>query len=60
MAAINARGHVYLSSTNLAVVDGSAFTLRACIVSFRTHADRIDQLLGDLETEAAQFRRSSS
>ncbi|HVL97078.1 MAG TPA: aminotransferase class V-fold PLP-dependent enzyme [Solirubrobacteraceae bacterium] len=39
--AVNASRRVLLSS---AVVDGR-FTLRACILSFRTHADRIDELI---------------
>jgi aromatic-L-amino-acid decarboxylase len=47
--AINARHRVYLSSTALPVDDGAAFTLRACVLSFRTHADRVDALLEDLE-----------
>ena len=45
--AINARGRVWLSSTRLDTADGPAFTLRACVLSFRTHADRIDALLAD-------------
>jgi aromatic-L-amino-acid decarboxylase len=47
-AAINARGRVYLSSTLLPVEDGAAFTSRICVLSFRTHADRIDACLEDL------------
>lgn len=47
MAAINAKGHVLLSSTLLETADGPAFTLRACVLSFRTHADRIAALLED-------------
>lgn len=45
MAAINASGHVLLSSTLLPSVEGPVFTLRACVLSFRTHADRIEALL---------------
>jgi len=41
LAAINASKRVFLSST---VLDGR-FTLRACILSHRTHRDRIDELL---------------
>lgn len=48
LSAINARGHVYLSSTILPTRDGPAFTLRACVLSFRTHADRIDAALEDI------------
>jgi aromatic-L-amino-acid/L-tryptophan decarboxylase len=47
MDAINARGHVILSSTLLPTTDGQSFTLRACVLSFRTHADRIEALLQD-------------
>ncbi len=44
MERINAKGRVYLSSTEVR----GGFTLRVCIVSFRTHADRIDALLEDV------------
>ena len=46
--AIHAPGHVYLSSTMLPTTDGEAFTLRACVLSFRTHAAQIDLALADL------------
>ena len=51
LESINARGSAYLSSTMLplrAKPDTTAYTLRACILSFRTHADRIDDLLRDI------------
>jgi aromatic-L-amino-acid/L-tryptophan decarboxylase len=41
LEAINASGRVFLSST---IVDGR-FTLRACIVSHRTHRDRIEECI---------------
>jgi len=44
MDRINARGRVYLSSTVL----GGVFTLRVCIVSFRTHSDHIEALIEDV------------
>jgi aromatic-L-amino-acid decarboxylase len=44
---INARGRVWLSSTMLDTPEGPAFTLRACVLSFRTHRDRVDALLAD-------------
>jgi aromatic-L-amino-acid decarboxylase len=47
MDAINASGHVLLSSTLLPSAEGPLFTLRACVLSFRTHADRIGALLED-------------
>ncbi|MCH9687795.1 MAG: decarboxylase [Deltaproteobacteria bacterium] len=48
LSAINARGHVYLSSTALPVADGDAFTLRVCVLSFRTHREHIDRALDDV------------
>ena len=48
--AINARERVYLSSTALPVDDGMAFTLRTCIISFRTHSSRVEAFLEDLES----------
>jgi aromatic-L-amino-acid decarboxylase len=45
---INASGRVFLSST---VIDGR-FTLRACILSHRTHRDRIDECV-DIVAKAA-------
>lgn len=47
MDGINSRGNVLLSSTLLPTAEGPAFTLRACILSFRTHADRIESFLED-------------
>jgi aromatic-L-amino-acid/L-tryptophan decarboxylase len=46
---INARNRAYLSSTLLPVIDGSAVTLRVCVLSFRTHRERIEALLEDLD-----------
>ncbi|WP_181233497.1 pyridoxal phosphate-dependent decarboxylase family protein [Enhygromyxa salina] len=51
---INARNRAYLSSTLLPVADGSAVTLRVCVLSFRTHRERIDALLEDLDHALAQ------
>jgi aromatic-L-amino-acid decarboxylase len=48
LAAINGRQRVHLSSTMLAVADGAAFTLRVCVLSFRTHERHIDRCLEDL------------
>lgn len=44
--AVNRCGNVYLTGTWL---DGK-FTLRICVLSFRTHLDRIDLMLKDLLT----------
>jgi aromatic-L-amino-acid decarboxylase len=49
LAAINARRRVFLSSTLLPGDDGMVFTLRVCVLSFRTHARHIDRCLEDLE-----------
>lgn len=51
--AVNARGRVWLSSTLLDAADGPAFTLRACVLSFRTHVDRVDALVADVARAAA-------
>lgn len=53
-AAVNARQRVHISSTSLPVAGepaegATAFTLRACVLSFRTHAERADALLEDLD-----------
>jgi aromatic-L-amino-acid decarboxylase len=49
LQAINARQRVYLSSTALPVADGLAFTLRACVLSFRTHARHVEACVDDVE-----------
>lgn len=46
---INASGRVFLSST---IVDGR-FTIRACILSHRTHRDRIDECIEIVRRAAA-------
>jgi aromatic-L-amino-acid decarboxylase len=48
LAAINGRQRVHLSSTLLPVADGAAFTLRVCVLSFRTHARHIERCLEDV------------
>ncbi len=45
---VNARGRVFLSSTRLK----GRFALRICVLSFRTHADRIDAAISALREEA--------
>ncbi|NQU49184.1 MAG: aminotransferase class V-fold PLP-dependent enzyme [Planctomycetes bacterium] len=49
--AVNQRGHVYLTGTWL---DGK-FTLRICVLCFRTHQDRMDLALQDLAACAAEL-----
>lgn len=56
LAAINRRGRVYLSSTSLPFEDGAAFTLRVCVLSFRTHAAHVDACLEDLTATAPPGR----
>jgi aromatic-L-amino-acid decarboxylase len=53
--AINARGRVFLSSTLLPGEGGAVFTLRVCVLSFRTHAPRIAQALEDVAGAAASL-----
>ena len=49
---INAKKRVMLTPTVL----GEIFVLRICIVSFRTHRDRIDMCLEDIRDAVAAFR----
>ena len=42
------KSRVFLSSTLLPGDDGDVFTLRVCVLSFRTHAARIAQALEDV------------
>ena len=49
MARVNARQRVLLTSTRL----GDALAIRMCILSFRTHRDRIGMALDDLREAAA-------
>ena len=48
LADINSRQRVHLSSTLLPIEDGMAYTARACVLSFRTHARHIDRCLEDV------------
>ena len=49
---INARGRVYLSTTRLPHPEGEVVTVRACVLSFRTHADRIALAIEDIRAAA--------
>jgi aromatic-L-amino-acid decarboxylase len=53
LARVNARRRVYLTGT----VVGDRFVLRFCILSFRTHRDRIEQALEDVRAAAAELER---
>jgi aromatic-L-amino-acid decarboxylase len=48
LGAINRRNRVHLSSTMLPTEDGDAFTLRLCVLSFRSHALHVDHGLEDV------------
>ena len=51
--AINRRGRVYLTGTSV----GGRFALRICVVSFRTHQDRITQCLEDIQSALEELDR---
>jgi aromatic-L-amino-acid decarboxylase len=50
LARTNARRRVYLTGTLL----GNRFVLRICVLSFRTHRDRVEQAIEDLRAAAAE------
>jgi aromatic-L-amino-acid/L-tryptophan decarboxylase len=56
LAEINASRRVFLSSTT---IDGTFF-LRLCVLSFRTHADRVREALGIIRTAASGMLHPSS
>ena len=47
---VNARKRIHISGTLL----GGAFVLRICVLSFRTHLDRLDQGLDDIRAAVAE------
>jgi aromatic-L-amino-acid decarboxylase len=49
---VNARRRVFLSSTRMR----GRYLLRLCVVSFRTHADRVEDAVEALREEAAALR----
>ena len=53
LARINARQRVHLTGTMLR----GRFALRICVLSFRTHADRLAEGLEDIRAAAAEARR---
>jgi aromatic-L-amino-acid decarboxylase len=53
---INASKRVFLSST---LIHGD-YTIRACIVSHRTHRDRIDECVDIVRDAAAEVARSGA
>ncbi len=56
LEAINARRRVYLSSTALPVADGLAFTLRVCVLNFRTHARHVEACIEDLHAALSEIQ----
>ena len=48
---VNARRRVFLSST---IIDGN-YVLRICVLSFRTHEDRVNDAVDALLEELAQL-----
>lgn len=52
----NARGRVYLTGTKL----GGRFAIRICVLSFRTHRERMEQGMDDLRAAIEEVRGSFS
>ena len=50
MDAVNARGRVYITGT----VTGGRFLIRICVLSFRTHLDRMRMALEDIQAAVAE------
>ncbi len=48
---VNARRRVYLTSTTL----GDRFVIRICVLSFRTHRDRVQAALDDIRSAIAEL-----
>ena len=52
---VNARGRVFLSSTRL---DGR-YIIRLCVLSFRTHMDRVRDAVESIQAEASRVLASA-
>ncbi len=52
LAGVNARRRVYLTSTML----GDRFVIRICVLSFRTHRDRVQAALDDIRAAISDLR----
>ena len=52
LARINAAKRVFLSGTTI----GDRFVLRICVLSFRTHLDRMQEALSDIEDSVKELR----
>lgn len=53
LSRINARKRVYLSGTSL----GDTFVLRICVLSFRTHLDRVRMAVEDIRAAVKELRQ---
>jgi aromatic-L-amino-acid decarboxylase len=51
---VNRRKRVYLTATTLS----GLFTLRICVLSFRTHLDRMEEAMADLRDAAKEARKA--
>ena len=51
LARINAKRHVYLTATRV----GDRFSIRICVLSFRTHMDRMERCLDDIREAIAEI-----
>lgn len=56
LSAINARRRVYLTGTML----GASFALRICVLSFRTHLDRMRECLEDIRNAAEELATATA
>jgi len=56
IARVNDRGRVLLTGATVPVDGHPAFVIRVCVLSFRTHRDRIDALVEDLGVAIADPR----
>jgi len=54
LARVNARQRVLLTGTSA----GGRFALRICVLSFRTHRDRVEAALEDIEASLAELLRA--
>ena len=55
MLRVNGRRRVYLTGTLLR----GRFTVRICVLSFRTHRDRMEQALEDIALAAGELRAAN-
>jgi aromatic-L-amino-acid decarboxylase len=55
LAAVNGKQRVHLSSTLLPAPEGNAFTLRFCVLSFRSHARHVDRCLEDIASATTEI-----